>query len=291
MATMFRCIGSQVALGKHSRSKDAICAVDAFHGYVHNFACQTKNHPNGIQGAAHQTAIAPIIRYVSSYCRHVFLNLFFKQWDEDKYLNLTTMIFNNYKQVLGILALESIALDEAKRSLNISDDDLESWRAEEIDFFANVGKQSTWDVHAMAYVELLQKLRDTERQAQDANSKFLSTMPLDYQLLPPSQSSYSADLSSTKQLETQCCYVTKCLATLQHEVVSMEVTMGISHRWQPSTLEYQQTIQYMATYKYQCALDQLQRLIVQCLSSFKSSIYRRLGSEVGDMVHCQECLR
>lgn len=148
--------------------------VDAFHGYAHNFACQTKNHPNGIQGAGLEdfgtikrffsasNAIAPVIRYASPYRRHVFLDLFFKQWDEDKYLNLATMIFNNYKQALGILASESIALDEAKRSLSISDDDLESWRAEEVDYFANVGKQSTWDVHAMAYVELLQKLRDTE---------------------------------------------------------------------------------------------------------------------------------
>jgi hypothetical protein len=148
--------------------------MDAFHGYAHNFACQTENHPNGIQGVGLEdfgtiehffsasNTIAPVIHYAGSYRRHVFLDLFFKQWDEDKYLNLATMIFNNYKQVLSILALESIALDEAKRSPNISDDDLESWRAEEIDFFfANFGKQSTWDVHAMVYVELLQKLRDT----------------------------------------------------------------------------------------------------------------------------------
>ncbi|KAG1851367.1 hypothetical protein F4604DRAFT_1883575 [Suillus subluteus] len=268
---------SSSSLGEAFKKQGCHMCVDAFHGYAHNFACQTKNHPNGIQGAGLEdfgtierffsasNAIAPVICYASPYRRHVFLDLFFKQWDEDKYLNLATMIFNNYKQVLGILASESIALDEAKRSLSISDDDLESWRAEEVDYFANVGKQSTWDVHAMAYVELLQKLRDTERQAHDANSKFLSTTPSDYQFLPPSQSSYSADLSSTRRLETQHHYATEHLATLQHEVVSMEVTMGISHQWQPSTLEYQQTMEYMATYKYQCALDQLQWLVVQCL--------------------------
>ena len=26
------------------------CCVNAFHGYSHNFACQTRNHPNMIEG-------------------------------------------------------------------------------------------------------------------------------------------------------------------------------------------------------------------------------------------------
>ncbi|KAG2154474.1 uncharacterized protein EDB93DRAFT_1102246 [Suillus bovinus] len=140
----------------------------------------------------------------------------------------------------GILASESIALDEAKRSLSISDDDLESWHAEEVDYFANVGKQSTVGCACYGVCGAPSKI---ERHG----------------------SSYSADLLSTRRLEMQCRYATEHLATLQHEVVSMEVTMGISHRWQPSTLEYQQTMEYMAAYKYQCALDQLQQLVVQRL--------------------------
>ncbi|KAG2157044.1 hypothetical protein DEU56DRAFT_867153 [Suillus clintonianus] len=238
------------------RQKCRMC-VDAFHGYAHNYLCQTKNHPNGIVGAGIEdfgtiehffsasNTIAPIIRYASSYHRHVFLDLFFKQWDEDKYLNLGTMIYNNYKQALDIVLTESIALDEAKQSL---------------------GKETEWDVHAMAYVELLLKLRDAESQVQSASTCFLSTTPKDYQFVSfTGTQSYSGDMAATRKLETQCWYSAERLATIQQEVTSVEVKMGIANRWQPSSPEYQATLKYMSNHQYQCALDNLQRLVVQRL--------------------------
>lgn len=136
--------------------------------------CQTKNHPNGIQGAGIEdfgaierffsasNALAPVIRYATAYHRSVFLDLFFKQWDDDKYLNLATMIYHNYKQSINIIASESLALDGAKALLGIQDGDLEAWRQEEIEYIAGLGKETTWDIHAMAYVELLHKLRDVQ---------------------------------------------------------------------------------------------------------------------------------
>jgi hypothetical protein len=57
------------------------------------------------------------------------------------------MLWNNYRQVLDIVKHESVAFTEA---------DLERWEAEE------VGQESEWDVHAVAYVELLQELRLTQ---------------------------------------------------------------------------------------------------------------------------------
>ncbi|KAG1802115.1 uncharacterized protein HD556DRAFT_1429739 [Suillus plorans] len=259
------------------RQKCRMC-VDAFHGYAHNYLCQTKNHPNGIVGAGIEdfgtierffsasNAIAPVIRYASSYRRHVFLDLFFKQWDEDKYLNLGTMIYNNYKQALDILSTESIALDEAKRSLDIQEGDLKTWRQEEIEYFAHLGKETEWDVHAMTYVELLLKLRDAESQAQSASARFLSTTPMDYQFISSTGTQpYSSDMTATRKLETQCRYSAERLATIQQDVVSMEVKMGITNRWQPSSPEYQATMKYMSNYQYQRALDNLQRLVVQRL--------------------------
>lgn len=276
------------------RQKCRMC-VDAFHGYAHNYLCQTKNHPNGITGAGIEdfgtiehffsasNAIAPVIRYASSYRRHVFLDLFFKQWDEDKYLNLGTMIYNNYKQALDIVSTESIALDEAKQSLGIQEGDLESWRQEEIEYFAHLGKETEWDVHAMAYVELLLKLRDAEflflffafhqvtnyhlrSQAQSASARFLSTTPMDYQFVSNTGTqSYSGDMAATRKLETQRRYSAERLATIQQEVTSMEVKMGIANRWQPSSPEYQAMLKYMSNHQYQRALDNLQRLVVQRL--------------------------
>ncbi|KAG1884774.1 hypothetical protein F4604DRAFT_1919295 [Suillus subluteus] len=259
------------------RQKCRMC-VDTFHGHAHNYLCQTKNHPNRIVGAGIEdfgtiehffsasNTIAPIIQYASSYRHHVFLDLFFKQWDEDKYLNLGTMIYNNYKQALDIVSMESIALAEAKHSLDIQEGDLKTWHQEEIEYFAHLGKEMEWDVHAMVYVELLLKLRDAESQAQSASAHFLSTTPMDYQFISSmGTQSYSGDMAATRKLETQCWYSAEHLATIQQEVISMEVKMGITNRWQPSSPEYQATMKYMSNHQYQCALDNLQRLVVQRL--------------------------
>ncbi|KAG1792700.1 uncharacterized protein HD556DRAFT_1432574 [Suillus plorans] len=204
------------------RQKCRMC-VDAFHGYAHNYLCQTKNHPNGIVGAGIED-FGTIEHFFSAS------NAIAPQWDEDKYLNLGTMIYNNY-----ILSTESIALDEAKRSLDIQEGDLKTWRQEEIEYFAHLGKETEWDIHVMTYVELLLKLRDAESQAHD--------------------------MTATRKLETQRRYSAERLATIQQDVVSMEVKMGITNWWQPSSPEYQATMKYTSNYQYQRALDNLQRLM------------------------------
>ena len=40
--------------------------------------------------------LAAVMRYASAYHRQVFIDLFFKQWDEEKYQNLGLMLYNNY---------------------------------------------------------------------------------------------------------------------------------------------------------------------------------------------------
>ena len=88
--------------------------------------------------------------------------MFFRQWDEEKYQNLATMLWNNYRQALDIVEHESVALADALRSLKITEADLERWEAEEVVYFKTLGQESEWDVHAVAYVELLQELRLTQ---------------------------------------------------------------------------------------------------------------------------------
>lgn len=45
----------------------------------------------------------------------------------------------------------------------------------------------------------------------------------------------------------------------------MEVRMGVAHRWQPSDVQYLETLKYMGLRKYHRALDNLQRLVIQRL--------------------------
>ena len=88
--------------------------------------------------------------------------MFFQQWDDNKYQNLGLMLFNNYKQALSIIDDDGSAVEEAVQSLRIQTSDLETWHQEQTEFFETIGEESSWDVHAVAYVELLQELNSAE---------------------------------------------------------------------------------------------------------------------------------
>ena len=119
------------------------CCGNTFHGFTHNYACQCKNCPNGIIGIgikdletlerifSSSYQLASIICYALAFHHQVFINMFFKQWDEEKY------------QILG-------TIDEAT---------LTKWHKEDVEYFETLGQEPEWDVHTMAYVELLQELQ------------------------------------------------------------------------------------------------------------------------------------
>ncbi|KAG0698399.1 hypothetical protein DFH29DRAFT_983885 [Suillus ampliporus] len=143
------------SLGTTFMEMQSHLCVDSFHGYAHNYVCQTQHHPLSIEGtglkdfgiAEHifsaSNVLVPVIHYASAYRHH---------WDEDKYANLRTMLHNNYQQ--------TVALEEAKTSLGVQDSNLMNWQAEEIQYFKTLGKEPEWDAHA-----IMQKLKMQESHA------------------------------------------------------------------------------------------------------------------------------
>ena len=95
---------------------------------------------------------ASVTHYASAFRHQVFIDLFFKQWDEEKYQNLGLMLYNNYRQALDIISEESPALSESMASFGINEKVLKQWHEEEVEYFKTLGKEPEWDVHAMAYV-------------------------------------------------------------------------------------------------------------------------------------------
>lgn len=97
----------------------------------------------------------------------------------------------------------------------------------------------------------------------------MGSAPSDYKFVisssqaPPS--SYSADLSRTRKAETECRVAAERYSQLLHDVVQMEVHLGITTRWQPADPAYIQTVKYMSERTYQRALDKLQQLVIQRL--------------------------
>lgn len=160
------------SLGPRFKAMNNRLCVDAFHGYAHNFACQKKHHPNAIVGAGLEdletmerifsasNAVASLTRHATKYRRRVFIDEFFQQWDEDKYLNLALMLHNNYRQALKILQQEGTALEHAKEVLQLTNDDLDRFLAAEKEYVVQLQEPPEWNAHAVAYVTLLQKLRE-----------------------------------------------------------------------------------------------------------------------------------
>jgi hypothetical protein len=72
------------------------------------------------------------------------------------------MLLNNYRQALSIIKDKGSAVEETMHGLGISSSDLETWHHAQVSFFETIGEESRWDIHAMAYVELLQELSSTE---------------------------------------------------------------------------------------------------------------------------------
>jgi hypothetical protein len=160
------------SLGVKFKEQKARCCVNAFHGYSHNFNCQVHHHPNSIKGMGLEdletmerifsasNQLAGVTRHMTRYRRRVFIDLFFRQWDAEKYENLGTMLLNNYQQALRILEHDVPALAHAKQHFNIQEEDLEAWHQEEVQYFSTLGQEPEEDVHKLAYVELLQELRE-----------------------------------------------------------------------------------------------------------------------------------
>jgi len=126
--------GTILSSSRGAKFQESGCrtCVNAFHGYSHNYACQCKNHPNNITGIglenletlelvfSSSNALAAVTRHASAYRHRLYIEMHFKQWDEDKYSNLATMLRNNYYQVLDIIENDGRAVEEAKRSLGVT---------------------------------------------------------------------------------------------------------------------------------------------------------------------------
>jgi hypothetical protein len=162
------------SLGGAYTKSSSRCVVNAYHGYSHNFACQCQNHPNVIEGMGLEdletmerifsasNEVAGVTRYATAYRRRLYIDMHFRQWDEEKYRNLGTMILNNYRQALRIILEDQLTLDETLNTRNVSVDDLDRWQEQQTAFFATVGQEPVEDIHRITYVDLLQQYRQTE---------------------------------------------------------------------------------------------------------------------------------
>ncbi|KAG6886804.1 hypothetical protein C0992_002291 [Termitomyces sp. T32_za158] len=245
------------SLGPDFRNNGCCCCVNAFHGYSHNYLCQLRNHPNAIEGVgledletlkhvfSSSNVLGAVTCYMSAYRRQIFIDLHFQHWDHEKYANLANMLYQNYRQALKIIENNTLDVQHVLKIRGLDEVILEGYIMDEQQFFMMMGKQTDGDLHAIAYVELLQKLWSIESQLDDVSARFLLQTPKDYQFIA-SEHSYAANLSETRKTDTAC----RQLIDEQESHV-----LGI--------LELEP--KYIANHKYEMALDNLKTLVIKQL--------------------------
>ncbi|KAF9496265.1 hypothetical protein BDN71DRAFT_1505959 [Pleurotus eryngii] len=246
------------SLATRARDQGLCLCVNAFHRYSHSYSCQQKHHPNIIPG----TDVEDLETLERVFSR-LFIDTFFHQWDEDKYLNLGVMLYNNYKQALEIINTNSIALQDAMALLNIKEEDFERWQNEETEYVSQLGSESEGDLLHIAYVEMLQKLRDIESRTQTSAQCFITSYPTS----ASGSHAYSSELSQTQKLETEQRHARELYERTLRKVIAIEIKLGVADQdcWQPSHPQYLETLKYMSLRHYHQALNKLQKLVVQQL--------------------------
>ncbi|KAJ3817842.1 hypothetical protein F5880DRAFT_1626200 [Lentinula raphanica] len=229
------------SLGPKFKEKECRTCVNAFHGYSHNAACQQ-----------------------NSYRRRVFIDMFLQQWDRDKYQNLATMLHNNYVQALDILRNEEPTFRADLMALGLTEEDLDSYQASECKHLETLGTEIEGDIHAAAYVELLQEYRKVNAAYDDATRGFRLQTPADYQPLSAA-TQYNAAYSQGRKAETERRFLREKRDKLLFEVIQMETAMGINRRWEVTDREYIEGAELITTRKYRQALEHLHKLVVQRL--------------------------
>ncbi|RDX50672.1 hypothetical protein OH76DRAFT_1455223 [Lentinus brumalis] len=273
--------------------------VPAFHGYSHSYRCQCHYHPNAIQGVgledfetaerifARSNELASVVRGASVYRRHLFIDMFFRQHDRDRYANMAQMLHGNYVQALEVIETQAEPVAAMLENLGLTREKLADLAKEEKTCFTTLKDEDPTNVHTVAYVEALQALQKAKDELLEVSERFRRRAPredgvVQLTFLAPRSGpvGYDSDLSETRKLETRRRHLHDRVDRLSAEVASIEADYNIETRWQPTDFLYRQTVDYIATRQYQRALGKLQRLVILRLFELQKLNIARTGYKV-----------
>jgi hypothetical protein len=112
------------------------------------------------------------------------------------------------------------------------------------------------------------------------------SVPAEYDPSQGHGDSYGPELSKTRKIETERRYVEERLKMVMSEVIAMEVSMGISVRWTIEHPEYVKILRYIGQRRYEKALDNLQRLVIQRLFELHKMNQSMNGELTDSFVSC-----
>lgn len=233
------------------------------HGYAHNRPCQLQHHPKYVDGTGIEdfetcerffsisNNCAGITRYSTPFHRLQVLDLHFSDSDEQHRLALGKFIYSNYRETLTRIREISKLFFKLKLDALVRDGTYKEYLKEEAEHFANLRYEPLQEQSRFKYVHALQQLWRAEGKLDAATKKYRIQPSLVIPLQAKLPTAYSQALNEFN--------------LAQAIVGNLEVSLGISLRWQPSSQEYQDALEWAGERTYRLALDKLERLLVQRL--------------------------
>ncbi|KAF7976738.1 hypothetical protein HWV62_5710 [Athelia sp. TMB] len=276
-------------LGEKAAKARLQVIVNAFHGWAHNRLCQLKYHPLYRKGTgledleilerifSSSNTIARPIRHATKFHWLQAVDLHFRQWDEQKYQELSTFIYNNYKQALVIIRDYTPQIAAFKAQFMVGDADIEGWLAAELKFLQELKDEPEERVLAVVYVDALILLRKSDEKWNRVSNMFTNTNFHDV-------TNYGANTRATARLEADRRAAMDQQLVAIRAVNDLEAKLGITTRWTPAHLEYRDTINYMRQRDYHRALDSIQQLVVQRLFELSKANMSGLGYKLRDSI-------
>ncbi|KAI0039816.1 hypothetical protein FA95DRAFT_1503682 [Auriscalpium vulgare] len=246
--------------------------VNAFHGYAHNRACQLKFHPLyrfgiGIEDLetcerifSWLNIVARNIRHASLYHWRLFLHICLKQWDEDRYANLSKFLLDNYRQSLATIQEYEYELTAFQKLTGFAQDDFERWLIEEAAYLEKAQDEPEEDLQQVAYVENLLSL-------QKAQEKYGSITTVEFQTYTPADFASGVNLrpAALRARELERRAAQRKLEIAENVVSDLERRLGIEDRWTTTTPAFIVAREAMDKTEFVRAVEQLEGLVVQRL--------------------------
>ncbi|KAG1784879.1 uncharacterized protein HD556DRAFT_1435328 [Suillus plorans] len=265
----FKTTLSRSSLGQRARELNHTSLVGAFHGHAHQRLCQLDHLATYVDGLgledlegcertfSKSNALASSVRYASVFHRRQAIAHYFEHNDDyEIYANLSTFLYNNYKQALRIISDGTNSLPKLMHELGLEDKSVfDTWLAEERAYLTSLSHEPNHETIQMEYWQKLLNLSGSKKDLDAATAAWTVTTPSTVEFGPH-------DIASTNRIETTRRHAMENYEKDLKAVQELETKLGVTRRWEQEDQEWKDVGRLVANRKFQRALDHLEGLVV-----------------------------
>ncbi|KAJ6481138.1 hypothetical protein C8R45DRAFT_1054313 [Mycena sanguinolenta] len=283
VAKLFELYGSDIALGydimcafyktllRSSLGHDTVAlrlrgVVPAFHGHAHNRGCQLGWHPMYIEGVGLEdfeecertfslsNHLASCTRLATPFHRQQQIDEHFDFHDKDKYAASGNFIFQNYRQAVEKITLNTLKLETLEEQLHTT-----------------AAARTKLPIYNLCNRSLpIEASRTAERDFKS----------LDHLIIAKGYTAPQIKLVRSRYSTTHT-----RLVLINEELTRFEELNGIEECWTSTHPQYHDAVLMMGQRRYRRALDELERLVVQRLMELTklsmSGVAYKLRDKIG----------